>query len=164
VGLHPALYNDLLAKLAGAGGTAMDTLLTQQRPANAPIPMGGVQAALKSTYGDTPGEVPTMKATASSKILSYASRVAATNPDIAYELVTLASEVSSGEVPPEFLEQQKKKKEESEGQSQEKQAALTRAATAEKRYADLRTLVIRTAAANPAIAPLLQPVLQALKG
>ena len=112
---------------------------------------------------------------ASFEIRKFASRVATTHPDVAYDLVDLADRVAqeeqqqaqtqeqeqkqAGEVPPQFKEHMKEKKEEGqqgqgqEGQEQQKQAS----------YRKLRAAILTTAQANPAVQNALMPVFQAIK-
>lgn len=138
-GFYPTIYDNLLAKLAGV--PEKETLLTVR------------QSAVKSTYGDTRGEV-SMNTTA--KIRAFAVKVAAFDPELAFDMVAYADKVA-GEVPPQFLEHMKGKKddkdEKKEDEGQKKEAA----------YQNLRTLVIRTAAAHPEAREAFLPLLQSLK-
>jgi hypothetical protein len=154
VGLHPAVYNRLLARLAGE--SERSTLLTVR------------EAALDSVYARSSGEKPML---ASARIRQYASKFASTQPEIAFDLIDLATKVAddeqakeqaqaeqkqAGEMPPQFKENAEKKKEEAEAKKDDqgqKQAS----------YQALRSAVIRTAAANPAARTALQPVLQIIK-
>lgn len=139
VGLHPTLYNNLLARLGGTSQT--ETLLTIR------------EAGSKSTYGVAPGEVCTMKPSA--QLIAIAARLAATNPEAAFDLVELSTKLA-GEVPPQFKEHMKEKgegKEEDKDEGQKKEAA----------FKNLRTLIIRTAAQHPEAREAFLPILQALK-
>ena len=99
---------------------------------------------------------------ASDQIRTFAASIAGDHPEISYDLMALAEKVA-GQVPPEFLEQQKKKKDEAKGKDkddgddkgqQQKEAG----------YQSLRSLIIRTAhAATPATRQAFQPLLEALK-
>jgi hypothetical protein len=176
VGLHPATYNTLLARLAGE--SEKGTLLTVR------------EAAFDSVYIRTLGEDIPMRASA--LIRKYATKFASSNPEVAFDLLDLATKVAEdeqapaqeqeqqkqaqdqdqdqeqkgqgqqqkqgGEMPPALKEYMKKKKEKSgekdedQGQQQQKQA-----------YAKLRSAVIHTAHQNPSVRQVLQPVLQIIK-
>ena len=152
--LHPAVYNDLLAKLAGK--SEADPLLTVTAMGN------------ESIYGVNPREV-SMKA--SDEIRTFAARVASENPELSYDLMALADKVAG--LPPEFLENIKKKKDEAKGddkddkkqqggKKQQKEASTV--IPAEGDYVTLRSLVIRTASqASPEERTAFAPILQALK-
>ena len=150
VGLHPTVYNDLLSKLSGGKGPYE---LLSGKPDT--VPMVGVRQA-KSTYGVTPAEETTMKGSA--HIRSYAARIAATHPTIAYDLLTLAKTVEAGEVPPQFKEHMKEKKEEGQGQQDQGQKQASAAV-----FQNLRSLVIKQAAEHPEAREAFLPILQALK-
>jgi hypothetical protein len=156
VGLHPQLYNQLLARLAGK--SEKETLMTV-RGSN----------THDSVYVDA-GEKPM---SASAEIRKFASNVATSHPDVAYDLVSLADRLAqdeqqsqqqsqeqkqAGEVPPQFKEHMKEKKEEGQdqgqGQEQQKQASS---------YRTLKAAVLNTAKANPAIRNALMPILQTIK-
>jgi hypothetical protein len=148
VGLHPTVYNNLLARLAGK--PTASPLLTQRE-------------ASKSLYIPATGEDSPMNA--ASKIRKMAADIVAMNPGLAFDLTNLAFEVqaeqskSAGEIPEAFKENIQKKKDEAkdkdQGQEQDKQAS--------GKYAALRTAVIRTAAQNPTVRPALVPILQMIK-
>jgi len=152
VGLHPQIYNQLLARLAGKPEN--ETLMTIR--------------AHDSVYRSR-GEKP-MKA--SIEVRKFASTIADANPDVAYELVGLADRLAedeqqaqqsqqaqeqkqAGEMPPALKEHMEKKKEEGgqdQGQEQQKQA-----------YRLLKAAVLRVAQDNPMIRNPLMPVLQTIK-
>jgi hypothetical protein len=97
VGLHPAVYNLLLARLAGQ--PEGETLLTVRKTAN---------GSSKSLYRRSQ-ERHTMSA---AKIRSYAAKLASSNPTIAFDLVKLAQEAE---------EQQQEQEQEQQGQQQGQQ-------------------------------------------
>lgn len=166
VGLHPALYNRLLARLAGQPED--ETLLTVRKTA---------RGSSKSPYHPTPERTTTMHASA--RIRSYAAKLANTQPHIAFDLMKLAAEQDEaeqeqqaqgeqdqgqqaqgqkkqgGQLPPALKEHMKKKEEKSDDdkeQGQKKQA-----------YAALRHEVIRVASENLQARMALQPVLRLIK-
>ena len=147
VGLHPAIYNDLLAQLAGKPSAS--PLLTQRE-------------ASGSLYTPAPGEDSHMNA--ASKIRKFAAEIAPQNPGLAFDLTNLAFEVqaeqakTAGQMPEAFKEHIKEKKEESQGQGQQQQDK-----EASVKWAALKSSIIRTAAQNPAVRPALIPVLQMIK-
>lgn len=108
-----------------------------------------------------------------------AAKYAASNPQVAYDLIELAGKVAQdegqqepaqqdqkqgGQVPPQFLEHMKKKEEgggekkedQGQGQGQQKDASAAR-------YTGLRTAVIRLAAANPNLRAAYLPLLETIK-
>ena len=161
VGLHPALYNKLLARLTGQPED--ETLLTVRKAA---------RGSSESPYHPTPERTTTMHASA--RIRSYAAKLASTQPHIAFDLMKLAAEQDEaeqgqqdqgqqaqgqkkqgGQLPPALKEHMKKKEEKSDDdkeQGQKKQA-----------YAALRHEVIRVASENPQARMALQPVLRLIK-
>ena len=147
VGLHPAIYNDLLAQLAGKPSAS--PLLTQRE-------------ASGSLYTPAPGEDSHMNA--ASKIRKFAAEIAPQNPGLAFDLTNLAFEVqaeqakTAGQMPEAFKEHIKEKKEEGQGQGQQQQDK-----EASVKWAALKSSIIRTAAQNPAVRPALIPVLQMIK-
>jgi hypothetical protein len=150
VGFHPALYNQLLARLAGEPkNETLTTITAATTPAT-------VMNTNESTYGVSVGEV-SMKA--STQITAFAARIASTHPELAYDLIDLASKVA-GELPPALKEHMFKKKEDGgdkgqdEDQGQQKQAAA---------YQNLRALIIRTAAKHPEARQAFLPILSELK-
>jgi hypothetical protein len=142
VGLHPTVYNDLLGRLGGVSGES-GSLLTIR------------EAASKSTYGVAPGEVRTMKPSA--QLTAIAARLAATNPEVAFDLVELSTKLA-GEVPPQFLEHMKGKDDKKDDKKDDEEGQKKEAS-----YQNLRALVIRTAAQHPEAREAFLPVLQALK-
>lgn len=149
-GVHPTLYNRLLARL---GGTPEgETLLTER---------GSLYAS---------GDTRPMKH--SQQLRALASRVASQSPHVAFDMVELAAKFAQdeqqqsegqnqeqkqgGQVPPEFLEHQKKKDDQGQGQQgqQEKQASA---------YRELRSVVIRMAHANPSLREAYAPMLDTIK-
>jgi hypothetical protein len=158
VGLHPTLYNRLLARLAGQPET--ETLLTVR------------EASSGSLYAQATGEERPMSASA--RIRKYASTIAESNPGIAFDLTNLAFKLAeeeqeeqtqgqqqvqaaakrAGEVPEAFKEHMKEKKEEGQGQEeQQKQAS----------YKTLKAAVIKAAQSNPNQRAAFMPVLQTIK-
>lgn len=160
-GLHPAVYNLLLAKLAGESPT--ETLLT-------------VRTAGKSVYAAT-GERITMKPSA--LIRAYASKIASTNPEIAFDLANLSIKVAEEEKEseqdkPEAQQkqaEQQEKKDKDEDKKEEGKPFPGAAKPFEKKedaqqkqaYQSLRSACIRTAASNPQARAALTPVLQLIK-
>ena len=142
VGLHPTVYNDLLGRLGGVSGGS-GSLLTIR------------EASSKSTYGVAPGEVCTMKPSA--QLTAIAARLAATNPEVAFDLVELSTKLA-GEVPPQFLEHMKGKDDKKDDKKDDEEGQKKEAS-----YQSLRALVIRTAAQHPEAREAFLPVLQALK-
>lgn len=141
VGLHPTVYNNLLVKLAGESPKA--TLLTVREAS--------------SIYENPPGEV---SMNASAQIREFAARVASEHPELAYDLVALATKLA-GEVPPQFLEHIKEKKEdkdEKKDEGQKKEASSSVLA-----LQNLKSLIIRTAVEHPNAREAFLPLLQAVK-
>jgi hypothetical protein len=157
VGVHPAVYNYLIAKLAGESFN--ETLLTVQ--------------AFDSVYAST-GER-TMKPSA--HIRAYAAKIASTHPEIAFDLANLSAKVAQDEKeekkddekkdegkpfpgaakPFEKKEAQQDEKKEAQGDEEKKEQQ------AKEAYMALRSACIRTAASNPQAQALLTPVLQLIK-
>lgn len=157
VGLHPQQYNQLLARLAGK--SEEETLITV-RGAN-------THDSVYVAAGEKP-------MSASVEIRKFASTVATSNPDVAYDLVSLADRLAqdeqqqsqqsqeqkqAGEVPPQFKEHMKEKKEEGQGQQDQGQEQQKQASS----YRTLKAAILNTAKANPAIRNALLPVLQTIK-
>jgi len=182
VGLHPAQYNTLLARLAGVSGDG--TLLTVR------------EASGDSVYHPR-RERTTMLASA--RIRQYASKFATNQPEVAFDLLDLASKVAEdeqgqgskdqgqqdqgqkqaqegqgqgqekdqgqqaqqkqgGEMPPALKEhmEEKKKEEGSKDQGQQDQGQ-------KQAYAQLKAATIRIAAENPSVRPALLPALKLIK-
>jgi hypothetical protein len=157
-GVDPPTYNKLLAQLAGEEGGTLLTVQANSVTATSPY-------AHEEKNEETPMSL-------SVKLSNYASKIASTHPEIAYDLVAFARE--AGEMPPQFRENAEKKKEEAEAKKEEgekKQAAqqeVVQQATEEQQkqasaYAQIRSSVIRTAAADPLVREALKPVLQLIK-
>jgi flagellar motility protein MotE (MotC chaperone) len=112
---------------------------------------------------------------ASVPLLKYASSIAAKYPEVAFDLTSFAFKLAedeqkeqqgqqqapaeqkqAGQIPEAFKENIEKKKEEAkekeQGQEQQKQA-----------YQTLKSVVIRTAAADPSIRQALLPILKTIK-
>jgi len=165
VGLHPDLYNKLLARLAGVSGEG--TLLTVREASNA-------RAVETSESVYHPRRERTIMR-ASTRIRQYATKFANTQPEVAFDLLDLASKVAEdeqaqapkdeqaqdgqqkqgGELPPALKEHMEKKKEEGgddQDQGQQKQA-----------YRQLRAATIKAANENPATRPALMPLLKLIK-
>ena len=162
VGLHPTVYNQLLARLSGQDGPY--DLLTG-KPTD--VPRIGSQQARKPmefTYGRPTGErVQTMKA--SSHVRMFASRAAAEERDLelAFDMMAfadhLANQEGQGGQGQEGGEQQAPAQTE-----QQKQAAVRIAAQQLGKFRELRSLIIRTAHAHPEAQAAFWPLLQAIKG
>ena len=163
VGLQPPIYNELLARLGGA--PEGETLLTDRSNISGPIT---VQTASGSLYARRTGEGHPMKA--STLVRKFAAKYASTNPTVAYDLIDLSTKIAEQEgqeeqqsqqkqaqLPPEFLEHQKGKKEDDkdqgQGQGQQKEAS----------YTQLRSAVIKMAAANPHLLAAYRPLLETIK-
>lgn len=167
VGLHPEIYNTLLARLAGVSGAG--TLLTIR------------EASVESVYHPR-RERTTMRASA--RIRQYATKFANTNPEVAFDLLDLAGKVAEdekaqdqgqqkqgqdqgqeakdqgqqkqgGEMPPALKEhmEEKKKEEGGDDQGQQKQGA----------YAQLKTTCLKVAKDNPNQRAALMPILRTIK-
>ncbi len=95
VGLHPAVYNDLLARLAGSPTTG--TLVTVQ--------------AKEANYGSVYASAGERTMKPSAHIRAYAVRIATTHPDIAFDLTELSHKVA-----------QEEKGQDPEAEGQQKQA------------------------------------------
>jgi hypothetical protein len=172
VGLHPALYNQLLARLSGQPEDA--TLLTVRQAA---------EKARKSPYRQTLERI-TMRA--STQIRSFAAKIANHQPSMAFDLMELADKVAqqeqgqqeqgqqeqgqpeqgqpeqgqqkqAGELPP-ALKEHMKKKEEAKGEKEEGEQGQQKQA-----YQTLRSAVIRLASENPQARIALQPILHTIK-
>lgn len=152
VGLHPDLYNTLLARLAGESEN--ETLLTVR------------EASGGSLYAPVTGEEPTMRASA--EIRKFATTIADTNPGVAFDLATLAFKLAeeeqdegqgqaeqkqAGEIPEAFKEHMKKKDDDKGQDEGQKQAS----------YRTLKAAVIRAAQANPNARATFLPLLQTIK-
>lgn len=171
VGLHPEVYNTLLARLAGVSGAG--TLLTIR------------EASVESVYHPR-RERTTMRASA--RIRQYATKFANDNPEVAFDLLDLAGKVAEdekaqdqgqaqqkqgqdqgqeakdqgqaqqkqgGEMPPALKEHMEKKKEEGgddQGQGQQKQA-----------YAQLKAACMKAAKDHPNQRAAFMPILRAIK-
>jgi hypothetical protein len=162
VGLHPELYNTLLAKLAGAPDPAKETLTT--------IQSGRTAGCVYEPTGERP-----MKA--SSVIRQHALKLAGTNPAVSYELLELADKVAQeeqgegdqgqgqeqgqqkqgGQIPEAFKENIEKMKEKAKDKDDDKDEGKKEA------YLKLRSACIRTASENPHLRPAMLPVLQLIK-
>ena len=152
-GLHPALYNQLLARLAGESET--ETLLTVR------------EASSGSLYAQVTGEDHPMRA--SSIIRKYASDIATSHPGVAFDLTDLALKLAedeeqapaqaeqkqAGEIPEAFKEHMKEKKEDGDKGQEEGQKQAS--------YRTLKAAVIRAAQANPAARQTFLPLLQTIK-
>jgi hypothetical protein len=169
VGLQPPIYNMLLARLTGESDPY--ALLPDRSNIKGPITVDtGAKMASESLYHSTAGEGHPMKPSAI--IRQFASKYASSNPVVAYDLVDLSMKVAEQEqqeesqgqqqkqaqLPPEFLEHQKGKKEDGEkkdeqGQGQQKDAS----------YTQLRSAVIKMAAANPHLREAYRPLLETIK-
>jgi hypothetical protein len=175
----PTVYDDLLRQLAGISDKG--TLLTV-REANTPVsassPYGAGEIETTATtrnaaVSNFTNKGNTMKGSvASVELRSYATRIASTHPEIAYDLVELSARLAadeqqeggqqqeqaqSGQQVQSQQQKQAQGEEQSEEQAQEgqqKQAAAYRA---------LRASLIQAVAQNPKLRAPLLPVLQILK-
>lgn len=160
VGFHPTVYNHLLAKLAGIPDT--ETLTTVR------------EASDESVYART-GENTVMR-TASAQIRSFAARVAANHPELAYDLMDLASKVAQDEDKPKDKKEDDKEdgkpfpgaaKPFGEKDAQEQQAEPEKETQEQQAkqadYKALRAAVIHTAAMNPQNRAAFAPVLNLIK-
>jgi len=139
VGVHPTVYNNMLAKLAGVSED--ETLLTQR-------------VASGSLYSPpSGGEDRPMNAAA--EIREFAAKIAAKDPGLAFDLTNLAFRVAEDE-----QQQGQEKKDDKD----DKLPDFLKNKEAATKYAALRGAVIKTAKENPAIQKALLPVLQMLKG
>lgn len=106
--------------------------------------LGGVPApGPGEAFGTIPGEVSPMK-TASRQIRKMAEGLAKDSPKVAFELMTLAADMDKRAE--KWIQKAKGKKEASD------------------KYTELRSLIIRTAAADAEAKKVLLPILQVLKG
>lgn len=96
---------------------------------------------------------------ASHEIRKFAAQAAETNPTLAYDLVELANKVAAQEKQENDDDDDDKKS----NQQEKKQNQQQQKKEASDKFNQLRALVIRTAASNPAVRPALVPVLQAIK-
>ncbi len=164
VGLHPAKYNELLARLAGK--PTGETLLTVRE--------ASVQAV--SLYN--PRSMRTHAMTASTEIRKYAAKLASANPSIAFDLMGLADKVAQqekesdeqggGQTKQQKQAQQQADDSQQQGGKQQKQAqqqddAEQAPAQQKQAYTALRSAVIRTASANPVARQALGPVLRLIQ-
>jgi hypothetical protein len=117
----------------------------------------GRQAESKSTYVETPEEVTTMKASA--QVRSLAVRAASANAELGYDLLALADKLAAEEAEAAGAAQYAAEQE----QEQAKQAAVKVAADNLRKYQELRSQVIRLAAASPEARNALLPILQSFK-
>ncbi len=92
MGVHPDIYNQLLARLAGVSGEG--TLLTIR------------QASRGSVYHPQQERITTMRSSA--LIRQYAKKFATTNPTVSFDLLELASRVADDEQTQDQQAQQQK--------------------------------------------------------
>ena len=145
VGLHPSLYNELLAQLAGK--STSETLLT-------------IQASEESTY--TPAGDRTMKPSA--EIRAYAAKIASTNPEVAFDLANLSAKVAAQEEAKKDDDKEEKEEDKKDGDKPFPGAAKPFGKeAAQQAYASLRSTCIRVAHENPQIRAALIPILQTIK-
>jgi hypothetical protein len=144
VGLHPTVYNELLAKLSKQSDPYE---LVTGKPDSVPTKTAGYgYGVTKSIYTNTTTERSTMSASA--RIRVFASQVAPQNPELAFDMVNLADEIQ---------------KEETVENPEAKQAAIRLAAKTQNKFEALRSLTIRQAAQNPQARSAFLPLLQFLK-
>ena len=171
VGLQPPIYNMLLARLTGESDPY--ALLPDRSNIKGPITVDTGKSASVSLYHSTAGEGHTM-IKASALIRQVAVKYASSNPAVAYDLIDVSMKVAEQEqkeeqeaqgqqkqaqLPPEFLEQQKKKKEESEGKKEEQGQGQQKDAA----FAQLKSAVIKMAQANPHLREAYRPLLETIK-
>lgn len=153
MGLHPAKYNELLARLAGVSPD--QTLVT-------------IREASVSLY--TPPSVRTSMP-ASNEIRQYAAKIASVSPSVAFDLVALADKVAQQEADQQQAQQQKQAEQQDQAeqekgqqkQAQQQDQAEQEAGQQKQAYTALRSAVIRTATANPVARQALQPVLKLIQ-
>lgn len=175
-GLNPAKYEELVTKLMGK--TAADRVVSAAtKKACGDCACGNHDPATHdSSVNTASGETPVTKELgksmkASVELRALATRVASSQPTLAYDILALSDKLAEQEqqaeqapaqeqkaagLPPEFLENQKKKEDESksdEGQGEQKQAS----------YQELRSHVIRLAHANPHLREAYKPLLVTIK-
>lgn len=151
MGLHPAQYNTLLARLAGV--SEKGTLLTiREASENPPV---------ESLYHPR-RERSNMRASA--RIRQYASKFASENPEVAFDLLDLATKVAEDE--------QKDEKTQDEGQApapktanqgQEQAQDPKDEQNAKKAYLALKSACIRCVSENPESKQAFMPVLKLIK-
>lgn len=142
--IQPPSYNMLLARLAGKDDPMFSGLTFR----------AAVQNAMKAEDTFPKGAVVTMKA--SHEIRKFAAQAAETNPTLAYDLVELATRLAAQEDDDKDDKKSNQQQEKKENQQEQKKEASDK-------FSQLRALVIKTAASNPAARPALLPVLQAIK-
>jgi hypothetical protein len=174
--IAPTVYDDLLRQLAGVGDKG--TLLTV-REANTPVsassPYGAGEiettAMTRNAVSNSTNKGNTMKG--SVELRSYATRIASTHPEIAYDLVELSARLAADEQQEggqqqeqaqggqqqaqdqgQQQEQSGQQQGQAQGDGQQKQAAAYRA---------LRASLVQAVAQNPKLRAPLLPVLQILK-
>jgi len=175
VGVHPATYNMLLARLAGKPEEG--TLLTIR------------EASDESVYHPR-RERTIMRA--STRIRQYASKFATTQPEVAFDLLDLAGKVAEdeqkeaegqqaqdgqqkqgGEMPPALKKHMEekggdKKEDEGQDQGQQKQGqdqgeGQQDQGQQKQAYAKLKAATIRLASENPALRQALLPALKLIR-
>ena len=154
-GLHPAIYNRLLARLTGQPED--ETLLTVRKTA---------RDLSKSLYQPPPERI-TMQA--ANRIRAYAAKLASTEPHIAFDLMKLAqdaeeAEEQEAEEQGQGQKQQKKaQQKKQQGQGQQGDDEGDDKGQKKQAYVALRRAVVRVASVNPQARVVLQPVLQLIK-
>lgn len=164
VGLHPTLYNKLLARLAGK--SQAETLLTVR------------EASSGSLYIFPIGEERPMSASA--EIRKYAATIADAHPGVAFDLANLSFKLAeeeqeekkdqgqeqakqAGQIPEAFKEHMKEKKEEGGEKKEEKKEDEGQKQASVTAYTTLKTNVIKLAQANPNARASYMPLLQLIK-
>jgi hypothetical protein len=156
--LAPPLYASLLDRLAGTTRKAFDLSATS--------PYG------RSTFDGSARrdeETHTMKAAL--EIRSFAAKIAAKQPTLAYDLVDLANRVAADEAKDEAKDEKgagtappfEKKKAQQQGEEQQGEEQARAQEKQASAYNTLRAAVIRTASASPGLRQALLPVLQVIK-
>ena len=153
VGLHPAQYNELLAKLAGE---AVDQTLLTIREASA----SNVSRFKSLETSMQPSSI----------LRKYAAQLAGHNPAMAFNLMATADQVeqaeqasgdqkqkAAGQMPPALKKHMEEKKKEEAGDDDDDAGQQKQA------YVTLRSAVIRTASSTPEARKALMPILKVIQ-
>jgi hypothetical protein len=105
------------------------------------------------------------------EIRSFAAKIAAKQPTLAYDLVDLANRVAADEAKDEAKDEKgagtappfEKKKAQQQGEEQQGEEQARAQEKQASAYNTLRAAVIRTASASPGLRQALLPVLQVIK-
>jgi len=138
VGLHPELYNKLLARLSVRTRSASVFLYTK----------------------------PSMRASAmfaSSEIRRYAAKIANESPDVAFGLLALSDKIAQQEQEEQQAQAPQEQQKQAQEQQEQQEAPQAEAQQKQAAYTALRSAVIRTAGANPNARQALQGVLRLIQ-